>query len=287
MTLIVSYLAPGFVLQVADRRLVDGDDKLVEDNETKMVVFNGHMIFGYTGLARLPMVRKELRRTDVWLADSLSNLGSAYFDEKMKLLAQFATDTFRRFRVASRNKRLAICACGWVYQGTGRLTPVRCLVSNWHNRDGARLPNARETFQVSLSTVKPTEPGKWIFDGQEPSADDTLAIVRRLRRLGTERVTGKVALALACQSIRKVARCNAAVGRNLHCVYMPREAVTVGSAVISSGQPSGHATKCLYLRDGDVIGEHRAPHVVAFGTQFIDARFGPAGRDGLVRLGSG
>jgi hypothetical protein len=85
-------------------------------------------------------------------------------------------------------------------------------------------------------------------------------------------------LDLGCRTIRRVAAVNSHVGKTLHSIYLPRAGVIPGTAILKSGLPAGAAIKSLYLRDGDSVGEHRPPHFVAFGTQIVDSRFGPAHR---------
>jgi hypothetical protein len=82
MTLILSVITPEYVLQVGDRRLTDiSSGRIVDEEAIKAVLFNNHISFSYTGLARLPRSASVIaarggdptdRAASFWLAEVLA-----------------------------------------------------------------------------------------------------------------------------------------------------------------------------------------------------------------------
>lgn len=148
VTLILSCLTSDNAYLVSDRRLTSFDvpRRIVDDDTNKIVLLNGHVALGYTGRE---MINED--RADVWLAKAVAGVDSRDAAHLGNIIAEKATNAFRKMSFASRYKRHAFQAVGWFPDPSGG--PVRVgklLVYNaLDNKSGKWLPYAKTNFEVS------------------------------------------------------------------------------------------------------------------------------------------
>lgn len=221
VTLIIPFISDDFAMLVSDRRFVLPNGRSVDEDGNKVVVFNRHHCFGYTGLATL-----NGYPTDMWLADVLASVGAKPLPEALKLLRERATEQFLRLDVKSRWKRHAFVGIGW-----SRLMPMNILrpamfrVSNYHTSDGSRLPEAEDIFRVYLNVLGPRCPFMWGAIGQPISTSLTVAATRLFRRAGRSRISANIVWRVVSSVMSYTARQNVAVGRGLLAICLPLASV--------------------------------------------------------------
>ncbi len=222
MTLIVPFISDDFAVLVSDRRFILPNGRSVDDDGNKVVVFNRHNCFGYTGLATL-----NGHPTDMWLADVLASVGAKPLAQALNLLREQATEHFLRLDVKSQWKRHAFVGIGW-----SRLMPMNILrpaifrVSNYHTPDGRSLPEAEDVFRVHLNLLGPRCPFMWGAIGQR--IDESLAVTatRLFRRAGRSRISANIVWRVVLSVMSYMARHNVAVGRGLLGICIPLASVS-------------------------------------------------------------
>ena len=89
MTLILSCLTPKYVIQVSDRRLMLSNGQLIDDHRNKSILVNGHMVFGYTGLASMDNGKTM---NDDWFLDTLSESYKANPNTSLTTTAEYVAE---------------------------------------------------------------------------------------------------------------------------------------------------------------------------------------------------
>ena len=221
MTLIIPFISDEFAVLVTDRRFVLPSGRSIDEDGNKVVLFNRHHCFGYTGLATL-----NGYPTDMWLADVLASAGAKPLYEALKLLREQATERFRPLDIERQLKRQAFVGVGWY-----RLMPMNILrpavfrVSNYHSADGNCLPEAEDIFRVYLNVLGPRCPFMWAAIGQPIGASVTVTATRLFRRAGRSRMTANIVWRVVSSVMSAVARQNVAVGRGLLGICIPLASV--------------------------------------------------------------
>lgn len=282
MTLIACAMSDDHVAMVGDRRLIFADGRVAEDNRNKLVICEGNVVFGYTGLAHLGGMY-----TDEWLTETLSKLTHERLDDKLETLAKMLRATVASCTdVPSNTRRIAILGIGFAREPAHEsLRPFFCLLSNFHGENWR--PQSSPFDQIRLLCRPLAENDSLEFEsvGQKMPPDDEQTLLRQMSRLSdTERLNGRTMIPILAHAIREVARNNNAVGRHLLAVAIPRNSVRPGQFLLTSGTGNEDNPTSLYLPDGNSIGEHYAPAITVGGLQISDVRYGPAGRDGSVHL---
>ena len=161
MTLILSVLTRDYVVQVSDRRLTDANTGVpLNEPANKAIVFCGHFVFGYTGLARIGSVR-----TDMWLAERLLAKGPSV-QANLENVRDEATRAFRSVPV--QHKRHAFIGVGWSHS-----KPALSVISNCIADDGHALENAQEEFRLNNVGFGHGARCWWIPVGQPVSEADS------------------------------------------------------------------------------------------------------------------
>ncbi|MBI1376090.1 MAG: hypothetical protein GC157_01185 [Frankiales bacterium] len=143
MTLIAFYANRDFAVVAADRRVTLPDGTIKEDSYTKLLTWDGGLVFGLTGAAYLNVSGQQVRSID-WLAKDLAASALAGSARRLDLAAV----TKRLNRVALRNPRRKLA-----FAGIGFLDrrPTLALISNMHMADGTiRSHPARLFVATSL-----------------------------------------------------------------------------------------------------------------------------------------
>ncbi len=124
MTILVAFVCEDYAVFLSDRRLTRSDGtttEIVENHRTKSVLWNGSIVFGYTGLANIAG-----QAADEWLVFTLA------VDDPIGVLIDEASRVFQkpwatRLRPSSI-RRTAFVGIGWIVRG-----PAIFKVSNYHN----------------------------------------------------------------------------------------------------------------------------------------------------------
>jgi hypothetical protein len=168
MTLVLSCITPSFVVQVSDRRLTKLDGSLADDETNKAVLFLGHFVFSYTGLAYVGQTR-----TDRWLVE---RLGRAFQQSKPNAGAAIATITTEASQAFQRipgreRKRHEFVAVGWgaFWAEQDRLRPSILRLSNALDEAGNWLPQAKRHFELVPTFLHDEEQFRFLASGQEIS----------------------------------------------------------------------------------------------------------------------
>jgi hypothetical protein len=284
MTLIACAMTKDHAAMVGDRRLIFTDGRVADDNRNKLVVCEGNVVFGYTGLAHLGGVY-----TDQWLLERLAKLTRERLDDKLQTLARQVRDAVaRRGDVPRNQRRIAILGIGFG-QGSQeeQLRPFFCLISNFHGENWRAQQSSFEGIRLLCRPLSQGETLAYESVGQELTMDQEQLVRRRMSRLSERaRLSGRTIIPILAAAIRGVARHNAHVGRHLLAVAIPRNSVKLGSFALTAGTGNEDNMTFLYLPDGSSTGMHYGPAATAGGTQFLEVRYGPANRDGSVTVGN-
>ncbi|MBA2713878.1 MAG: hypothetical protein H0U55_10060 [Rubrobacteraceae bacterium] len=157
MTLIITAVDKGRIIQVSDRRLTWPNGKEHDGNANKAVcVGMGYIHFAtsYTGLAYMAPLEQEESRTDYWLLDALGDItryGQPRIESICDSLGDRAARTLSRLAVA--NKGLTFVMAG--YEGDDH-RPFRATVSNM--KSGGDPSGARERFVSDVRRFYPWDP---------------------------------------------------------------------------------------------------------------------------------
>lgn len=223
VTLILSFVSGEYILQVSDRRLVDPrTGRPVHEAENKAVIYCGHVIFGYTGLARI-----SGRATDIWLAQTLQPCQT--LDAALKAVRTRATADFRQIP-PRLPKQHAFVAAGWARGSPdGPLRPFLAAIRNFDLGRPSSAPADEFTigchwFEADQIAVLPM--------GQLVRPQEIHHLARNLRRATTRRA-GPWALArLLLSAMREASRGNPAIGPSVMVCSMPRHAVERGESSV-------------------------------------------------------
>jgi len=97
LTLILTCMTNDYAFQVSDRRLIDMNGKIFDDDQNKAVLFSTFMTFGYTGLAYTGRKKgKIFETTDIWLTEVLSDPEHLSFKDAIEAVRDRATYLLRK-----------------------------------------------------------------------------------------------------------------------------------------------------------------------------------------------
>lgn len=136
MTLILAYANPQFAVMAADRRITRGS-VLETDKQTKMAIWEGKLMFSYTGLAEIGVERED---TISVLAKILA--GQKKFNPLP--IADLFKQKLNEMVISRKDKRLAILGVG--FNDLGKT--VYWIISNTYGHGGKVLNEATESFQI-------------------------------------------------------------------------------------------------------------------------------------------
>jgi len=233
MTLILSVVTRNYVVQVSDRRLTDANTgRPLDESANKAVVFCGHFVFGYTGLAQIDSLK-----TDMWLAERLLAKGPSA-QANLEFVRDEATRSFQS--VPRIYRKHAFIAVGW-----SRSRPVVSVISNYIDDNGHELGTAQDAFR--LNNVALGKPGKFFLVpvGQPIPIDALTRLRRAVKRIVKH--AGPVSMAnLLIHQLWRFADENNRIGHDVMVSVIPRSAVPVKSIVMPS-TPSNKTAAFYYV----------------------------------------
>jgi hypothetical protein len=232
MTLILSLATPEFVVQVADRKLINQKTRQTKDTNTnKMVLFCNRATFGYTGLAQISDVS-----TDEWLWQTISEMKEESLSATLDHVADRATEVFRGIRYPAAWKKLAFVGVGWTRSDVDApFYPIICRVSNFHDAQVAGLAEARPQFTVRFSVFRPPgSPWGWLETGASLTKAETVWLDRQLKRCAAKVTGPRPVVVLFAHLIRSVAARNTDVGKNLLAAVIAKGAAGLDTVFLST-----------------------------------------------------
>lgn len=211
MTLILSLLTRDWAVQVADRRVVRIDTRTpVDDNRNKVVIWQGRVVFAFTGLAHIDGLN-----TDEWLLEQFARGNATHAGVAFEEICRAATNAFSNARIRS----LPVAYRGHEFVGIGFRDPklehqrrIPCLVSITNRSSDGR---AGREFVVAGAELAPGQRFMLHSAGQPVPSGLLPPAIRQLRSsLRRSKAPGALARILA-ELLWTVARRNAAVGRRI------------------------------------------------------------------------
>jgi len=222
MTLILTYAADEFVLQLSDRRLTGPDGGVVDDGANKATLVCDCCLIAYSGLAQ---IGKE--RTDLWLTKVLAKNNCRCMSDAMRILEREATKTFRSLRLHPKYKRTVFVGGGYARLKDDVLPrPAMFTVSNALVSDGSGwLQTASESF-TSRVTIKPQSlPFLLVANGRALPGGSLNDLSRMMRRLSARGIGPAAALRTLVVAFRSASAADRAVGKDLLGCCLPRRYV--------------------------------------------------------------
>jgi hypothetical protein len=254
MTLIISVITHGGVLQASDRRLVwlqaDGSTRLRDDDRNKAVLYGSRIVFAYTGLAELGPKRQP---TDDWLAQALSeNHAEGDQADILKAVTVAATarlkhPLYRKLPPAMRGHEFA--ACGWARFPSTQMKEFRpyiAFVTNLRDADGQLRSMPGDECQFVWGELTPDQPGAVWVSGQQLATEQHAQLLNDIAAAAPDlQAMGIVLIA----HIRNAAADNDAIGRGVLLNCLPRGAVREGdlSTMLIAGGPMEDTPTFFYV----------------------------------------
>ena len=164
MTMILTCLTKGFVIQTSDRRIstvVDRKVQWYDDISNKALVYKKQFVFAYTGQAKIPVKndgQNVLMSTIDWAAEQLKN--GRNLDEAVNNLKFRATELMNSNRIRKLHeykRRIAFVGVGFkeVEKGGKRIRiPLRIMVENFIDDDGSMMDQPRDEFKDHWDELK-------------------------------------------------------------------------------------------------------------------------------------
>lgn len=273
MTLILSCLTSKYAIQVSDRRLTLTNGEIYDEQSNKAILVNGHMIFGYTGLAYID----NGIRSDEWflnsLVESYKNNPKSSLTSTAEFIAQKASKTMSRLKISPENKRLAWVGIGWAkLTGTTQLLPTYLCISNMHDDRGKPLKQACSKFSVLPFTPLDDTPVMLIPNGQSIQ-HDLASRLKRLLRKCVERDLNPTTLArVLVGAVRKVASNNVYVGKNLLVSAIPKDSVHLGRLKLLGFTPQKNIATFSYVPENTMTHVQYGPNVFHHGVIGTDIK---------------
>ena len=229
MTLILACLTERAVYLLSDRRLVDGADpqRVIDDESNKVVVAEGRVVFGYSGLA---MIGRE--RTAAWLARVIGDGPTRDWAQVSVRINDRATADFQKLSHRPELKRHAFMGVGWflLRDSPDEFRPGIVVTDNAvDHATGDWLDRPLAGFHTGVQFPFPAKlPGGLLIDsiGIRLSPQEEHAVFRLVRRCVKRRdstlrsVEQGLIIALRWLSSR-----HPEIGPNLMSVYIPKAAV--------------------------------------------------------------
>jgi len=242
--------------------------KLLDDHRNKAILVNGHMIFGYTGLASMDNGKTM---NDDWLLkilnESYKSNPKASLTTTAEYIAECATEALNHIHTSPINKLLAFVGIGWCkLPQSEELNPVYVIISNCHNEDGKWIFEAKPRFSVLPFTLPDRMSVMLVSDGQQINRDIKARVLRLIKRC-VERNTSPSSIArILVATVREVASSNNTVGRNLLVNSIPKAAVHIGRLNLIGSPPRHDITTFAYVPENTSILVQYGPYVFHYGS---------------------
>jgi len=218
MTLVLGCLTKDYAIQVSDRRTIDLDGNIVDNDRNKAVAFDGRYAFAYSGLAEL-----EGMPTDVWLTRELA---IAPYDDPFGSVANAAVDVMRNPRIPVSLKRFAFIGVGWKSEpGVEGFVPAFTIITNSVRQDGS-WGTATDEFgiwdHILTGDDSPDELTVTTPIGAPVTESEMWILNRGLKEVVQRQVGPFAAARLMERTIRSVASRDGSVGREFLVMIVPR-----------------------------------------------------------------
>ncbi len=274
--MILSVLTPDHAVQVSDRRLTDVHTGAYADVTPKTTVFNGSMLFGYTGLGVLGHPPEPTHRfVTVKLTESLAP--SVPAGRSLHWLAAQLRDGVVAVAIptalqsrASTIRRLAVAGVGFVRRGPDQPhRPVYVLLSNFWTKEAGWLREARPNFSILVESL-PANATYWLRSaGEHLTRDERRHLERALNRAVLRSDGSQPIIRLLVEQVRAVAERAVTVGKSLLVSSIPLAAIPV-EVSINSGPPDFTRPTFLYVPEDAYEGELYGPNVAGSGVAICD-----------------
>lgn len=250
---------------------------MIDDDANKAVALNGHSAFNYSGLADL-----SGRRTDLWLSEVLAEVGNLT-DQTVNVIAERATAAFSKVKLPAALKRHVFIGTGWTDrdQEPG-IRPYACIISNALDDHLHWLPDARDSFSARVMFNGPL-PWVWGF-GQNVPRHLVTEFHRSVRNQTRRGLGPQAAIHTMARLVRNAAQRNAAIGRNLMAISLPRAGLNgqIATTLASDGRVKSDQASFLFIpHDNPDEFVTVAPNIVTGGSIMRSLKIG---RDGFPYL---
>ncbi len=217
MTFIISCVVGNNAIQVSDRRLTKLDGSIFDDDSNKAVLFCGHVVFAYTGLA---FVGHE--RTDTWLTNQLAKARTGLLPEAVQAIANKATEDFKKIRLGRSAKRTAFVGVGWVtVKDRTRPAPVIVTISNALTDEGSWRTEANDEFTFQINIGPDQRSCNLVCSGQSLSQARSKSLRRKISQCLNRGVGAESVARILVDEVLNLAQTNRAVGSNLMVTSLP------------------------------------------------------------------
>lgn len=222
MTLILTFLANEYIVQIADRRLTWPNGSLYDDDTNKAVFFCSRVAVAYTGLAQL-----EGKPTAEWI--SLCMKDYTQTESAMNHIATRVENYFQGAKIP--DKRLAIVATGWATVN-GKL-PIRRFVSVASNfmSEGWQF-GICDKMKVHTRLLDEDQSAHLFIAGQPLYPRETAALWRQIRRAAKKESTILGVVRLLQSTVQSVADRNGRVGKGMITHLLSRSSVIQGQSLL-------------------------------------------------------
>jgi hypothetical protein len=251
MTLILSVITPGYVMQASDRRRTEWEgDRIVGaiDNVNKAIFVENRATFAYTGLARIDGIdTAEYFHDRIGLA--LPRQGGSV-EAALDMVVHDIEPLF--LNVSAANRRQAFVGVGWTGEkAQAQRTPFITCASNFLDVDGRRAPSGAEQF--TISTKRLANGGRYaLHDAGAPLSPDTAALLHAQvdHHAATSDDPAPLA-AILIEAIRREAAGDDAIGDGIMINCLPQILSAPGESVVMvGGPPRLDAATFTYLPSG-------------------------------------
>jgi hypothetical protein len=233
MTMILTLLSKGFIVQASDRRnstIQDNKVQWCDDQSNKALVHKNQFVFAYTGQAKIP-VREHGRNTDKstidWAAEQLSkgkNLDDAVNNLKYRATELMNSNQVRK--LSGYKKRIAFVGAGFDERGRKKIRwPLRIMIENFIEEDGMLLDQPRDEFRIRRNWLENCDAALYIA-GHQLQQQRGIEFARFLRRLVEHHAKSEKIGILLTRTIRETAKAmpeeEKTVGGNIMCIFVPQ-----------------------------------------------------------------
>ncbi len=234
MTMILTCLTKGFVVQTSDRRISSVVDKKVQwydDVSNKALVYKKQCVFAYTGQAKIP-VRKNGQNVYIstidWAAEQLKN--GKNLKEAVDNLKYRATELMNSNRVRKLpeyKRRVAFVGAGFEEResdGKQFRRPTRIMIENCIDGDGNFMDQPRDEFIDHWNPLENDEVALYVA-GTPLAKEKHSEFTRFLRRFVQHNASPENIGVVLTRTVQEMAESmpddERTVGKNLMCICVP------------------------------------------------------------------
>lgn len=250
MTLVISLATHKYTFQISDRRLVQPNGQIYDDQSNKAVFFCNQLTIAYAGLAHI-----DSMRTDLWITKVLADAACRSGSDAIYTIRDKATEAFAKMSFTAAEKRHAFVVAGWTRSDQNDpLRPMICSVSNFHDNDERPLPEATD-FRVRVYILNESDALALLSTGQDIPTERRISLMRTLRKCIKKKVGPRTLLNIVITEFDHLAASNDAIGRNFLVSVLPKQAVEAAgdSFTVVAGFTPNSPSFLYYSEKGDGI----------------------------------